>query len=129
MDIERHTRMWTVKLGRQARSHHTAKVKQHARNALKAIENLPPEVCARRHLTRGPFDPDTWEMQEFARWRERKISASVAPRVVDRVTRKEFTDDVLESARLSTAEKRSGWRFITYRFPIDTAISEQEEDG
>lgn len=71
--MERHTTMWAVMLGRQSRGHQTDKVKQHARDALTAIEKLSPEVFARRYMTRGPFDPYTWEMQEFARWRERTL--------------------------------------------------------
>lgn len=127
MDIERLTRVWTVKLGRASRTHHTEKVKKHAQDALNAITKLPQEVPARRYFTRGPFEPKRWEVQEFKSWRTSTLSDSAKPRVIDRVTKSVVEDDILDSNRLTVGEKRSGWRYLVYRFPLDTTAEVQED--
>lgn len=129
MEIERQTRMWTLKLGRRARLYVTTKVKQHVKDAILAIEQLPSEVPIKKYFTRGPFNPDQWEQQTFARWRNETLTGNAKSRVVDKVTQLGLQHDIFDSPQLTRAEKRSGWRYITYRFPTDTIISEQEEEA
>lgn len=38
-------------------------------------------------------------------------------------------DDVLDTKELITEEKRSGWRYMVYRFPLDTRLSHAEEQS
>lgn len=49
--------------------------------------------------------------------------------MVDLVTKLEQDHDILEAVELSTAEKRFGWSYLTYRFPINTTLTAREEEG
>lgn len=40
-----------------------------------------------------------------------------------------FQHDIFDSPQLTTAENRSVWRYVTYRFSTDTNTSEQEEEA
>lgn len=102
MEIERQTRIWTLKIGRMARLHHIPKVKQHAKDAKQAIEQLPQEVPIRNYFTRGPFDPNRWEQQSFERWRNELLTGNPKSRVKDIVTKLEVQHDILDSPQLTT---------------------------
>lgn len=103
MEIERMTRLWTVKLGRIVRYHTTPKVMRHARESTGAIMELNEEVPTKKYFTRGPFDPGRWTLQAHERWRRGSETGNQESHAVDKITQSNVENDVLGSPNITTA--------------------------
>lgn len=128
VEIEKQARSWTLDLTKKAYWHCIRKVTLHARESLKEIKNLSPQVPLRKYLTTRNFNHDKWSVRAFNTLRGSTLTENTNSRVVDPVKENMLERDILETPDLDEAERRSAWRYIIYRFPLHTATTIQEDD-
>lgn len=112
MEVKRNALMWTSRLSRVARWHHSKQVSTHAKNSIEALYKLNPRVPPKAHLKRGTIHLEAWSIRAFQRWRSETLTGNAKSRCLDKVSQIAIDKDILDSPLLSEQKKRSALRFI-----------------
>lgn len=127
MEVECNFKGWISKLRNNTNCGPNKKVQQNAKDTLQIIQKLDPNILLRKHYSRRGGSKKNILLATFKDWNAKLAPAKRNSRVVDKVTKLEIKDNVLDSPLLSTEEKCSGYRNIVYRFPTNAKLTPKEQ--
>lgn len=123
MEVEINAKIWSNKLWKTAKHHHTAKIRNHARDAIESLTSINTAAPLRAFRTFGRFDANRWSVRDFQRWLERTISNNEKARRIDGVSELHPRNDILDAPELTIEEKRSAMRFMIHAFPCHKTLT------
>lgn len=125
MELDSSVNFWLAKLKNSVHQGINNKVRWYARDSLDSIAKLYRAVILRIHQTKRSGNRQKILLAAFQRWNKALAPLKKSSRVVDKVSRLNIGNDVLDSLGLSAREKFSAYRYLLYLFPTSTKLSKE----